>query len=140
MKTLPVILFCLLFTGAAFSSPVKLKEKSAEVIFLRKVEIAVRAHDADQFLQYVEPVYKRTQHDEFLQGNTIQFLQEFFCSLVPFNEIREARLVDYSLMQGSKTEYSVIFFIAGRDKETECTFFMSKNLSSGTFSIYSAVG
>jgi len=36
----------------------KINEKTPETIFLRKVENAVRVHDADQLLAFMEPNYK----------------------------------------------------------------------------------
>jgi len=118
----------------------KIKEKAAETKFLRQVESAVKVHDADQLMKFMEPSYKRTQHDEFLEGRTVQFLNEFFCSVVIFNEITDARLIRYSLISGSKTEYEVEFFLKSAKKESNCIFYMHKNLTSKTFSIYSAVG
>ena len=89
----------------------KIKESAPETIFLRKVESAVRTHDADLLLTFMLPDYTRTQHDEFLAGNTVQFLNEFFCSTIPFNEITAVSLVEYSLINKSKTDYQVIFSI-----------------------------
>jgi len=118
----------------------KINEKTPETIFLRKVENAVRVHDADQLLAFMEPNYKRSQHDEFLAGNTEQFLNEFFCSEIIFYEITEVSLIKYSLMKSSKTDYEVVFFLKSQKTEVLCTFFMTKNLNTTIFSIYSAVG
>lgn len=130
----------LLLLIPCFAFTFKIKEKAEETIFLRKVEVAVKTHDADKLMSYIEPEYKRIQHDEFLGGNTTQFLNEFFCSNIPFTSIKDAVLVDYKLVKGSKNEYTVTFSITGTTQTENCSFFMVKNLNTGVFSIYSAVG
>lgn len=136
---LPFLLISFL-TFAQDEKPMKLKEKSAEVIFLRKVELAVRAHDADQLMSYMQPDYKRSQHDEFLEGRTLQFLTEFFCSEIPFDQIQTATLIRYTPLRDSKNQYEVVFYISNGIAACNSTFFMSKHPSTGVFSIFSAVG
>ena len=141
MKTILVLLVLTpLFIHAQTEKAAKLNEKSAEVIFLRKVELAVRAHDADQLMMYMEPGYKRSQHDEFLEGRTLQFLTEFFCSTIPFNEINTARLLNYSKSKSDKNQYEVVFFIASAKEECHSTFFLFRHPSTQVLSIFSAVG
>lgn len=123
-----------------FGFTTKLKEKSDEVKFLRQVESAIKAHDADKLMEFMDPEYKRIQHDEFLAGNTTQFLNEFFCSEIPFLQITDATLLDCLLIKGTKNEYTVTFEIKGNEITISCSFFMIKNMNTGEFTIYSAVG
>jgi hypothetical protein len=141
MKSFLTLLFLApFFMLAQQEKPAKLNEKSAEVIFLRKVELAVRAHDADQLMSYVEPSYKRTQHDEFLEGRTLQFFTEFFCSTIPFNEISTAQLINYTKSKTEKNQWDVVFFIANSKEECYSTFFLFRHPSTNVLSIFSAVG
>src|SRR5687767_11288545 len=128
---LTLFLLLPLIVHAQTEKTIKLNEKSAEVIFLRKVELAVRAHDADQLMTYMEPGYKRSQHDEFLEGRTLQFLTEFFCANVPFNQISEARLISYSKSKESKNQYDVVFYVSNGKEACDCTFYMIKHPSTG---------
>ena len=119
----------------------KIKEKAPETIFLRKVESAVRVHDADLLLSFMLPEYKRTQHDEFLDGRTLQFLSEFFwCPEKYFDQITGVTLVSYKLQTGSKTDYDVVFHLKHNNTECDCSFGMRKDNNTNVFSIYSAVG
>lgn len=141
MKLALILLLALPFTILAQpDKPVKLKEKSDEVIFLRKVEQAVRAHDADQLMVYMEPGYKRSQHDEFLEGRTLQFLTEFFCPAIPFDQITTVRLISYTSSKEDKNQYDVVFYISNGSSECNSTFFMTRHPGTGVFSIFSAVG
>jgi len=119
----------------------KIKEKTAETIFLRKVESAVRVHDADLLLSFMLPEYKRTQHDEFLEGRTLQFLSEFFwCPEKLFDQITGVTLISYKLQTGSKSDYDVVFHLKHTNTECDCSFGMRKDLNTNVFSIYGAVG
>lgn len=47
--------------------------------FLRTFENAVRANDIPKIMQLMDSEYVAEQHDGMLQGNTQQFIREFFC-------------------------------------------------------------
>jgi hypothetical protein len=143
MKAVVVILFLgsFLVHGQPAMNP-KYKQGAPETQFLLKVAEAARLHDADALLAYMEPAYKRAQHDEFLSGRTIQFLNEFFwCEEnILFTALTGVALVNYKLLPKSKTDYEVVFFISDGQKQCECTFGMKKNPGTNVFSIYGAVG
>ena len=137
-----IALLLISFTAESKSTSInKIKEKAPETIFLRKVEEAVRVHDADLLLTYMLPEYKRTQHDEFLEGRTLQFLSEFFwCPEKSFDQISSVSLVSYKLQSGSKTDYDVVFHLKHSGSECDCNFGMRKDLNTNVFSIYGAGG
>jgi hypothetical protein len=142
MKTLIFIfLSSFLVHGQPAMNP-KYKQGAPETRFLLKVAEAARLHDADALLSYMEPGYKRSQHDEFLEGRTIQFLNEFFwCEEnILFSDLINVALVNYKLQPKSKTDYDVIFFISDGKKQCECTFGMKKGAGTNVFTIYGAVG
>lgn len=131
---LPLLLFG--FTN----NQAKLKEKADETIFLRRVESAIILHDADLLMSMMEKDYRRSQHDEFLEGRTMQFLNEFFGAEIEFTDITRATLINYQLQKGSKTDYEVYFKLNSATAEVVSQFFMRKNTSTNTFALYGAVG
>lgn len=133
-----LIVFSSLFSQE--TKPAKLPKKANETKFLMNVASLVRAHDADQLMMLMEPEYKRTQHDEFLQGRTDQFLTEFFGGQIPFLEITVARLIDYKLQRGNDTDYDVTFYLEGAGKKINTTFYMRKNPGTSVLTLYGAVG
>jgi len=141
IATLAALMFVSLLAGAKPEMHAKIKENAPETIFLRKVESAVRTHDADLLLTFMLPDYKRTQHDEFLEGRTLQFLSEFFwCPEKSFDQISDVSLVSYKLQAGSKTDYEVVFHLKHVNTECDCSFGMRKDPATNVFSIYGAVG
>ncbi len=65
-------------------------------VFLSQFELAVLRHDLNGVLAFFDEAYRKEQHDQFLQGNTAQFVKEFFCgnslktdefACLPLNEI-----------------------------------------------------
>ena len=143
MKAL--LFFVLLCSFSGFAQPglkARYKRGTPEAQFLLNVAEAARLHDADALLAYMDPGYKRTQHDEFLEGRTVQFLNEFFwCEEnIQFNDFTNVALVSYKLQPKSKTDYDVVFFISDGDQQCECTFGMKRDPKTKVFSIYGAVG
>lgn len=142
MKTL---LTCLLFIPVIALSqtekPMKFKKKAPEVLFLKEVESAIKTHDADKLMSYMEPGYKRTQHDEFLEGRTVQFLNEFlWCEGLIFNEIIDAQLISYKQTEGDKNEYEVRFYLKSAAVECYANIFMVRHPETKVLSIFGAVG
>lgn len=140
MKTIFTIFIGFILLSSFLPSPYKIKEKAPETKFLREVESAVVTHDADKLMLMMELDYKRSQHDEFLEGRTVQFLDEFFGSEIPFNSIESAELINYRLQKGSKTEYDVVFRLSAGAKVVDSVFNMRKNVKTNTYAIYGAVG
>lgn len=142
MKTLLIFVFACISSVnllAQEEQPMKFKKKAPEYIFLKKVEDAVKAHDADAILFMMEPEYKRMQHDEFLAGRTLQFLTEFFCYTIPFNDITFAQLISYKSTE-TPGEYAVRMQIKSMSATCYSDFYMIKNENTGEFSLYGAMG
>ncbi len=47
--------------------------------YLSEFEKSVLKHDAERLMELMDENYVRDQHDQLLQGNTTQFVNEFFC-------------------------------------------------------------
>lgn len=128
----------------SFAQPGKLpkfKEKKSEIIFLRKVENALRTHDADEMMMYIEPDYKRQQHDEFLEGRTLQFLSElFFCPNVAFNQITLAHLMACTQNGSDPNLYEAEFYISSTAVNCTISVTVIKHPETGVFSLVGAMG
>jgi hypothetical protein len=80
-----IVLFCgfmmlgsaTLFAQAAPAT--KIKPKGELKTFLDRFQKAALSNDTHTLLLLMDLTYKKEQHDEFLKGNTVQFLDEFFC-------------------------------------------------------------
>lgn len=73
----------LCFTILALLSACK-SQKSAKTEtpvegFATEFEQSVLTHKPEEILKFMTNVYVKEQHDEFLEGRTKQFLNEFFC-------------------------------------------------------------
>ncbi|MFW5793275.1 MAG: hypothetical protein ACOCWC_03250 [Bacteroidota bacterium] len=70
----------LLFMVFSACSSLKQKPKPNSLeYYLSDFEKAVLKHDAERVLELMDEEYVKNQHDNFLSGNTTQFLNEFFC-------------------------------------------------------------
>ncbi len=142
MKTfVTFLLFIPVMVFSQTEQPMKFKKKAPEVIFLREVESAIKTHDADKLMSYMEPGYKRSQHDEFLEGRTVQFLNEFlWCEGLIFNEIIDAHLIRYTQTKDDKNQYEVRFYLKSAKVECYANIYMVRHPETNVFSIFGAVG
>lgn len=142
MKNLLMFLFLIPFVSSSQTEkPMKFNEKSPEVIFLRQVESAIKTNDADKLMSLMEPSYKRSQHDEFLEGNTTQFLNEFlWCEGLEFNDILDARLIRYTQTKADKNVYEVRFYLRGATLECYADIYMVRHAETKVLSIFGVVG
>lgn len=136
-----VLLIAPLLTFAQPGKLPKFKEKKSEIIFLRKVEDALRTHDADEMMMYIEPEYKRQQHDEFLEGRTLQFLSElFFCPNVAFNQITVAHLMACRQNGSDPNLLEAEFYISSSSVNCTITVTVVKHAETRVFSLVGAMG
>jgi hypothetical protein len=136
-----ILLFIPVLAMSQTEKPMKFKKKAPEVIFLREVESAIKTHDADKLMSYMEPNYKRSQHDEFLEGRTVQFLNEFlWCEGLLFNEIIDAQLIRYTQTEGDKNQYEVRFYLKSAAVECYANIYMVRHPETNVLSIFGAVG
>ncbi len=70
------ILISLIFSLVSYGYSFDNKEVE---LFLKSFENSVQSHQKKQVLEFLDEDYKKSQHDEFLNGNTKQFLNELFC-------------------------------------------------------------
>lgn len=92
---------------AAEFSPLEDNSYASARAFLVRFETAVINHDAQAVLTFFDETYKKEQHDQFLKGNTEQFLMNFFCgntvkletySCLALNEIKKIKRVSLDVM------------------------------------------
>ncbi len=92
--------------AAEYSTVSENSFRSAQA-FLVRFENAVINHDEQAVLTFFDETYKTEQHDQFLKGNTEQFLKNFFCgntvklatySCLSLNEIKKMKRVSLDLM------------------------------------------
>lgn len=50
--------------------------------YLLKFQETVISHDPVNLMKLLDPKYIREQHDDFLKGNTEQFIDELFCGYI----------------------------------------------------------
>lgn len=116
--------------------------------FFSDFETAVLSHNPQSIIQYMDKDYKKEQHDEFLKGNTTQFLNEFFSG----TELNSKNFItsDYTKiskltrteLQVFKDYYLVTYIIVCDGKSFKCTWTLMMKLNGGTlrYGLYGAVG
>lgn len=77
-----LLLLCIVFILASCatekSSSTKAQDGTIEQ-FVSSFEKATLSHDSREIMLFMENGYVKEQHDQFLEGRTEQFLNEFFC-------------------------------------------------------------
>lgn len=82
--------------------------------FLGQFEEAVLKHDLKGVLSFFDEAYRKEQHDQFLQGNTEQFVKDFFCgntlktetfSCLSLNEIIKMKRVSLALIDENECAF-----------------------------------
>jgi uncharacterized FlgJ-related protein len=73
------ILFILAACSVKKSSSIKPQDGGTIEQFASNFEKATLIHDANQIMLFMENGYVKEQHDQFLEGRTEQFLNEFYC-------------------------------------------------------------
>lgn len=116
--------------------------------FFSDFETAVLSHNPQSIIQYMDKDYKKEQHDEFLKGNTTQFLNEFFSGTelnsknfihTDYTKISKLTKTD---LQVFKDYYLVTYHIVCDGKSLKCTWTLMMKLNGDTlrFGLYGAVG
>ena len=119
------------------------------IAFLNQFDTVVAAHDWNAVVELMDKNYKTEQLDNMLQGDTLQFIEEFFCGLTketneflcaPPEEIlrleRGEIIVDPDIIQA---QYMVVLK-DGRVIETNWFIKYQKKGIKYTFGIIGAVG
>lgn len=105
-------------------------DRAAVFDVLSRFEESSLAHQAEQLKSLMDERYVREQHDQFLQGRTAQFIDEFFCgpqesesgrfTCIPFRLVRELQLVSLQRSQEStwNVRYKVISHPEGQSTKS----------------------
>src|SRR6478735_5059835 len=81
MKKIHLISILFILASCAVEKSSSTKPQDGETIdaFVSSFEKATLSHDANQIMLFMENGYVKEQHDQFLEGRTEQFLNEFYC-------------------------------------------------------------
>lgn len=71
--------------------------------FVKSFEKAVLSHSSEAILNHMTLSYVKEQHNEFLQGRTQQFLNEFFCGNLETNKTKFICVKDYTKIKSIET-------------------------------------
>lgn len=114
--------------------------------FLSEFEKASLAHSKEMLLKSMDAHYKAEQHDNFLQGRTDQFLNEFFCgnrtegkeefTCIKYSEITEIKLSDISK---NESGYNITYLITGNSFSIKCNWTVTITIG-GDLLIYGLCG
>ena len=118
------------------------------ISYLREFENAVATQNTDKVLQLMDADYVKEQHDNFLNGNTWQFLNEFFCGIVQetndfycinFFEIERIERRNIVEHNGS---YSVTYWIYDKKDIIKTSWSISVRETEGqtVYGLFGAVG
>lgn len=146
------LLFLLLVVGC---SPVKYikstgaEDKKAMKTFLKEIkDVALNKHYTE-LMTYMDSDYLREQHDYFLKGNDLKFVNEIFCG----NDVNddsfhciEQQSISYfetkEISQIEDTKYKALFHVGNENNKVACKLLISKKIVDGQikFGIVGAIG
>ncbi len=116
------------------------------VQFLSDFEIAVRSHNQMMVLNFMDPDYIKEQLNNFLQGRTEQFLNEFFCGMKTDDsgfecpEFENIRSFEFeSIEQTDDTMYRIVYIVTTDDSEIRCDWGLMR-IPTGVVYRYGLVG
>ncbi|MCB9223325.1 MAG: hypothetical protein R2780_09515 [Crocinitomicaceae bacterium] len=110
-KYLVGILFLGFITSCAplllHSDAVYMKPDPVMINYFNEFEQATETHNWDKVMQMIHPNYVKEQHDNFLEGRTDQFLNEFFG--MPRDEIKRLDfIVSYFWLNNQWVDFWVV--------------------------------
>ncbi len=146
--TLTLFLLTLLVVGCINSVVYEgdsANNKKNIVKFSKHIETYIERHVVSHFLEHVEPIYKKDQLSTALNGDTTQFVNEFFCGqdtsmtfkCVNFNEIKSIDLIEIipEKNQTYRLKYKIVN--EGNNKIISEVFLFT---DTRLYQLYSAVG
>jgi hypothetical protein len=151
MKFVPFIFLLLFFISCSVTSKVnntgeKFKIPKDLNQFLSDFEYAVITNNQSQVLNFMDPDYIKEQLDDFLQGRTEQFLNEFFCGMKTDGSGFECpefdNITNFEFVNIEKTDenmYRVVYLIITDDTRIECDWGLMI-IPSGVVYRYGLVG
>ena len=152
-KNLLFILITLL-TLVSCSNVIYLKEtvkvdKSAMKTYLKDLkEVALNKHYT-VLMSYMDADYLKEQHEENLNGNDLQFVNEIFCGKDiiddSFHCITQESITYFEakeITQIEDTKYKALFIVGNTENKVACKLLISKKIKDGKIKlgILGAVG
>jgi len=154
IKRLSIVLILFVLTSFASFSQTNSTGNTMGVLpidlddFLIKFEESVINQDKIGLISLMDPEYKLVQLDGFYNGNTEQFLNEFFCGnelngdgfkCILFNEITKVERV--KILKG-EAQYTIVYKIISKDDEIKAdwTITVIAEDENIIYGIYGAVG
>jgi hypothetical protein len=115
-------------------------------LFLTDFENAVRSHNQMMVLNFMDPDYIKEQLNNFLQGRTEQFLNEFFCGMKTDDsgfgcpEFENILSFEFeSIEQTDESMYRIVYIVKTKDTEIRCDWGLML-IPSGVVYRYGLVG
>lgn len=127
----------------------KSPDKKAMKTFLKELpEVALHQHYTI-LMNYMDADYVKEQHDDFLNGNDIQFVDEIFCGEdindQSYHCIEQKNITFFEtklVEQIEDTKYKALFIVGDNQHKVACKMLISKKITDGkvVFGIVGAVG
>jgi len=154
MKIKPLILLAILFLLSACSSVKYLDnthsdDKKAMKMFLKELPKVVLEQHYTILMMYMDADYLKEQHDGFLNGNDLQFVNEIFCgddiNDNSYHCIEQQKITFFEIKlveQVEDTKYKALFIVGDNKNKVACKLLISKKMVDGKIKmgIVGAVG
>lgn len=155
MKKLNITITCI-FLVLVFSACSALKTKKSKEkqhpenieYFLSEFEKSVLKHDAERLLELMDQDYVRDQHDNFLNGNTTQFVNEFFCGNIVKGQgfkclkFKEISSLKRTGLEESHEGFRVSYIVSGKTDKVQTEWLITVKSFNGKtyYGLYGASG
>lgn len=142
------------FILSACSSVKYLKETSSSdkkvmKTFLKEIEEVTLNKHYTVLMTYMDSDYLKEQHEGFLEGNDLQFINEIFCGKDiiddSFHCIEQKNITYFEtkeINQIEDTKYTALFIVGDSEHKVACQLLISKKIVDGNtkFGIVGAIG
>jgi len=155
MKTKLLYLTILFVFGVSSCSSVKYlaetssTDKKAMKTFLKEIkEVTLNKHYT-VLMNYMDADYLKEQHEGFLKGDDLQFINEIFCGKDitddSFHCIKQENVIHFETKEITQVEdlvYKALFIVGDDKNKVACHLLISKKIVDGKtkFGIVGAVG
>ena len=143
MKTRILISFAFLLIISSCSSVSYLADtnkadKKAMKIFLKDIEEATLNKHYTVLMTFMDADYLKEQHEDFLEGNDIQFVNEIFCGKDinddSFHCIKQENISHFEIKEITQiedTKYKALFEVGNGTNKVNCKLLISKKVIGG---------
>ena len=124
-------------------------DKKAMKTFLKEIEEVTLNKHYTVLMTYMDADYLKEQHEGFLGGNDLQFINEIFCGKDikddSFHCIEQKDITNFETKEITQMEdlvYKVLFIVGNEKNKVACQLLISKKVVDGKtkFGIVGAVG